>query len=76
MVFSCFAVYVLANNTRVVPYFFRRVYTYSQKVPLLKLRVVINTAKKETPHSFKGQQLEDKLVYRFVIYMMKFLALV
>ena len=29
----------------------------------------INPAKKETPHSFKGQQLENKSVYRFVIYM-------
>ena len=26
MVFICFAVYVLANNTRVVPYFYRRVW--------------------------------------------------
>ena len=26
MVFSCFAVYVLANNTWVVPYFYRRVW--------------------------------------------------
>ena len=24
MVFSCFAVYILANNTRVIPYFYRR----------------------------------------------------
>ena len=29
----------------------------------------INPANKETPHSFKGQQLENKLLYRFVIYM-------
>ena len=29
----------------------------------------INPAKKETPHSFKGQQLENKSLYRFVIYM-------
>ena len=28
----------------------------------------INPAKKETPHSFKGQQLENKLLYRFVMY--------
>ena len=26
MVFSCFAVFVLANNARVVPYFYRRVW--------------------------------------------------
>ena len=26
MVFICFAVYVLANNTRVIPYFYRRVW--------------------------------------------------
>ena len=25
--------------------------------------------KKTTPHSFKGQQLENKSLYRFVIYM-------
>ena len=31
--------------------------------------VDINPAKKETPHSFKGQQLENKSLYRFVIYM-------
>ena len=39
----------------------------------------INPAKKETPHSFKGQQLENKLLYRFVIYIglrVKFLALI
>ena len=29
----------------------------------------INPAKKETPHSFKGQRLENKLLYPFVIYM-------
>ena len=29
----------------------------------------INPAKKETPHLFKGQQLENELVYRFVIYI-------
>ena len=29
----------------------------------------LNPAKKETPHSFEGQQLENKLLYRFVIYM-------
>ena len=29
----------------------------------------INTSKKETPHSFKGQQLKNKLLYRFVIYV-------
>ena len=28
-----------------------------------------NPAKKETPHSFKGQQLENKSLYRFVIYI-------
>ena len=28
----------------------------------------LNPANKETPHSFKGQQLENELVYRFVIY--------
>ena len=33
------------------------------------LREFINPAKKETPHSFKGQQLENKLLYRFVIYI-------
>ena len=27
MVFICFAVCVLANNTRVVPYFYRRVWS-------------------------------------------------
>ena len=31
--------------------------------------MIINPAKKETPHSFKGQQLEHKSLYRFVIYM-------
>ena len=39
----------------------------------------VNPAKKETPHSFKGQQLETKLLYRFVIYIVlwvKFLALI
>ena len=30
MVFSCFAVYVLANNTRVVLYFYRRVWPPSK----------------------------------------------
>ena len=29
----------------------------------------VNPAKKEAPHSFKDQQLENKLLYRFVIYM-------
>ena len=29
----------------------------------------LNRSKKETPHSFKGQQLEYKSLYRFVIYM-------
>ena len=28
----------------------------------------IDTSKKETPHSFKGQQLKNKSLYRFVIY--------
>ena len=36
-----------------------------QEVSLL----YINRSKKETPHSFKGQQLENKSLYRFVIYM-------
>ena len=31
-----------------------------EEVRWLLLIFVINTAKKETPHSFKGQQLEDK----------------
>ena len=30
---------------------------------------IINPANKETPHSFKAQQLENKSLYRFVIYM-------
>ena len=29
----------------------------------------LNPSKKETPHSFKGQQLENKSLYRFVISM-------
>ena len=40
---------------------------------------IINPAKKETPHSFKGQQLENKLLYHLVIYIglwVKFLALI
>ena len=39
----------------------------------------INPAKKETPHSFKGHQLENKLLYRLVIYIglwVTFLALI
>ena len=32
MVFSCFAVYVLANNTWVVPYFYRRVWPPRLKI--------------------------------------------
>ena len=38
----------------------------------------INPANKETLHSFKGQQLENESLYRFVIYIglwIKFLAL-
>ena len=31
--------------------------------------VVINPANKETPHSFKGQQLQNKSLCRFVIYI-------
>ena len=44
-------------------------------LPQLHLRFVFialnwtKPAKNETPHSFKGQQLENKLLYRFVIYM-------
>ena len=30
---------------------------------------IVNTAKKETPHSFKGQQLKNKLFYLVVIYI-------
>ena len=30
---------------------------------------VCKPAKEETPHSFKGQQLENKSLYRFVIYI-------
>ena len=29
----------------------------------------LNTSKKETSHSFKGQQLENKSLYRLVIYI-------
>ena len=39
----------------------------------------VNPANKETLHSFKGQQLENKSLYRFVIYIrlwIKFLALI
>ena len=39
----------------------------------------INPTKKETPHSFKGQQLDNELLYRLVIYiglLVKFLALI
>ena len=48
MVFSCFAVYVLANNTQVVPYFYRqgRPYTTQNMVqPVLFARRQYNTAK-------------------------------
>ena len=41
--------------------------------------VVLNPAKKETPHSFKGHQLGNKLLYRLVIYIglwVTFLALI
>ena len=34
-----------------------------------KGRFLLNPAKKETPHTFKGQQLENKSLYRFIIYM-------
>ena len=40
---------------------------------------IVNTANKEIAHSFKGQQLETILLYRFVIYiglLEKFLALI
>ena len=46
---------------------------------MITLGCFINPAKKETPHLFKGQQLENKLLYRFVIYIglwVKFLALI
>ena len=33
------------------------------------LFIWINPAKKETPHSFKGQQLENKWFYLVVIYI-------
>ena len=39
----------------------------------------LNPANKETAHSFKGQQLETILLYRYVIYiglLEKFLALI
>ena len=39
----------------------------------------LNPAKKETPHSFKGHQLENKLLYRLLIYIglwVTFLALI
>ena len=34
---------------------------------LLTIDNVINPSKKETPYSFKGQQLENKSLYRFEI---------
>ena len=39
----------------------------------------LNPAKKETPHSFKSQQLENKLLYPFSNYIgiwVKFFALI
>ena len=39
------------------------------KIRVIKVYELTNPAKKETPHSFKGQQLENKSLYRFVIYM-------
>ena len=37
------------------------------------LQLVYHTkpSKTETPHSFKGQQLENKSLYRFVIYVFR-----
>ena len=39
------------------------------KAVLPRQEVKLNPAKKETPHSFKGQLLDKKLLYRFVNYI-------
>ena len=40
-------------------------FTYMQFIST----IMVDRSNKETPHSFKGQQLENKSLYRFVIYM-------
>ena len=41
---------------------------YQVTLPVPQVNI-LNPAKKETLHSFKGQQLENKSLYCFVIYM-------
>ena len=45
MVFICFAVYVLANNTRAVPYFDRRVWPTQNMVQPVHFSLSTYTAK-------------------------------
>ena len=60
MVFICFAVYILANNTRVVPYFYRRVWPPGDHT---QLRIFAST--------YTAKQMKTMFLFRYSLILIK-----